>query len=639
MEVPGVAQTLGETSACRFLRAALGPEEDCLLNKPSTEEEFPGIVASDMVHRGSSASASNADPASTTRISPMDSSDGASAVSSSPSATGFEAESPSVVTATSSIDDKTQTQSVKSSCDAATFADVAVASSVEQSSSEGAQTSVCENATAVEDFSTDELRGESKDREPATLLQSSSFATDVKPQSTTAATPAMAEVPTSVSMSPVDVPVDGTEKVTVAEGVSSRDTPASVSVLPAELENSLVGAGVAASMGNEEGITSTTPMPHDDLAVEADSQLREATTIRPPTLDMAALSGNQKESVFMRINNRIKALELNMSLSGQYLEELSRRYRRQMDDMQRAFNRTIGALNETAYKAAEQDLRQHEALVHLQQQLENVTQVVDSLLAERQTLSRQVFESHVCLILIEVIVLATVFSLCLRRGHHQPVVVVQEPMETDRVTFNTRTPVSPSRVVLKRRSASAGKEQRIQEFITVAEKKKKPSTEALGDKNNFLIVEPVVPIMIDPLPPKENNEKAKKVSKKNKKKAPRRKASLPILNSQEVCRAPDKLKSSAGVLFNGGRVETLQAAKNLARVPEAPTITEQGPNLTRVQAQRCAPNGTEHNGPKSGSGRQSDCVRWKSTSGYSCCDTEERLGVIKFLRLPGKTPV
>lgn len=34
---------------------------------------------------------------------------------------------------------------------------------------------------------------------------------------------------------------------------------------------------------------------------------------------------NQKESVFMRLNNRIKALEVNMSLSGRYLEQLSQR--------------------------------------------------------------------------------------------------------------------------------------------------------------------------------------------------------------------------------------------------------------------------------------------------------------------------
>lgn len=34
---------------------------------------------------------------------------------------------------------------------------------------------------------------------------------------------------------------------------------------------------------------------------------------------------SQKESVFMRLNNRIKALEVNMSLSGRYLEQLSQR--------------------------------------------------------------------------------------------------------------------------------------------------------------------------------------------------------------------------------------------------------------------------------------------------------------------------
>lgn len=40
----------------------------------------------------------------------------------------------------------------------------------------------------------------------------------------------------------------------------------------------------------------------------------------------AVHGSSQKESVFMRLNNRIKALEMNMSLSSRYLEELSQRY-------------------------------------------------------------------------------------------------------------------------------------------------------------------------------------------------------------------------------------------------------------------------------------------------------------------------
>lgn len=44
------------------------------------------------------------------------------------------------------------------------------------------------------------------------------------------------------------------------------------------------------------------------------------------SLNGGAVHGSsQKESVFMRLNNRIKALEMNMSLSSRYLEELSQR--------------------------------------------------------------------------------------------------------------------------------------------------------------------------------------------------------------------------------------------------------------------------------------------------------------------------
>lgn len=44
----------------------------------------------------------------------------------------------------------------------------------------------------------------------------------------------------------------------------------------------------------------------------------------------AVHGSSQKESVFMRLNNRIKALEMNMSLSSRYLEELSQRYSHKM---------------------------------------------------------------------------------------------------------------------------------------------------------------------------------------------------------------------------------------------------------------------------------------------------------------------
>ncbi|KAK7889323.1 hypothetical protein WMY93_024883 [Mugilogobius chulae] len=83
----------------------------------------------------------------------------------------------------------------------------------------------------------------------------------------------------------------------------------------------------------------------------------------------------------MRLNNRIKALEMNMSLSSRYLEELSQRYRKQMEEMQRAFNKTIIKLQNTSRIAEEQDQKQTESIQILQSQLENVTKLMLNLTA------------------------------------------------------------------------------------------------------------------------------------------------------------------------------------------------------------------------------------------------------------------
>lgn len=72
----------------------------------------------------------------------------------------------------------------------------------------------------------------------------------------------------------------------------------------------------------------------EDISTSPDSsgQLpRPSSDIYAETPNGTEHNGNpvhgssQKESVFMRLNNRIKALEMNMSLSGRYLEQLSQR--------------------------------------------------------------------------------------------------------------------------------------------------------------------------------------------------------------------------------------------------------------------------------------------------------------------------
>uniref|UniRef100_A0AAG5D964 SUN domain-containing protein n=1 Tax=Anopheles atroparvus TaxID=41427 RepID=A0AAG5D964_ANOAO len=74
-----------------------------------------------------------------------------------------------------------------------------------------------------------------------------------------------------------------------------------------------------------------------------------ASSSNGPSSMATASTGTQKvqpESVFLRLSNRIKALERNMSLSGQYLEELSRRYRKQVEELQHSYAKTLHEIEE-----------------------------------------------------------------------------------------------------------------------------------------------------------------------------------------------------------------------------------------------------------------------------------------------------
>ncbi|KAL6107494.1 suco [Pungitius sinensis] len=129
---------------------------------------------------------------------------------------------------------------------------------------------------------------------------------------------------------------------------------------------------------------------------------------------------SQKESVFMRLNNRIKALEMNMSLSSRYLEELSQRYRKQMEEMQRAFNKTVIKLQNTSRIAEEQDQKQTESIQVLQSQLENVTKLMLNLTATVGQLQREVSDRQSYLVVSLVLCLSLGLLLCLQCCRSSP---------------------------------------------------------------------------------------------------------------------------------------------------------------------------------------------------------------------------
>lgn len=68
-----------------------------------------------------------------------------------------------------------------------------------------------------------------------------------------------------------------------------------------------------------------------------------------------------------------------MSLSGQYLEELSRRYKRQVEEMQKALA-----------AAGERDQTRAEHVLQLREQVEALTLAVTGLLEERDSWQHKV---------------------------------------------------------------------------------------------------------------------------------------------------------------------------------------------------------------------------------------------------------
>ncbi|KAJ9601479.1 hypothetical protein L9F63_000362 [Diploptera punctata] len=153
-------------------------------------------------------------------------------------------------------------------------------------------------------------------------------------------------------------------------------------------------------------------MPVDISSSAAVNPSASTTTVPPPNL--AQTQQAQKESVFVRLSNRIKVLERNMSLSGQYLEELSRRYKKQVEEMQRAFNRTLAAVSEESRKGEEREQKRLEEMAELQKKLSSLTVAVETLLQERDSWQHKmaVIIQHVVLIVIEVMVIGVFLYFC-----------------------------------------------------------------------------------------------------------------------------------------------------------------------------------------------------------------------------------
>ncbi|KYM94840.1 Protein osteopotentia like protein [Cyphomyrmex costatus] len=227
--------------------------------------------------------------------------------------------------------------------------------------------------------------------------------------------------------------IDSQETETLMPDTESAETVAQVKT--DKLENNEQDGRQVKDLGEQEARLS----PQDHLSLdsllsdlkdlEVDSaNIQNGASSSSPTTQPTANVVPQKESVFLRLSNRIKILERNMSLSGQYLEELSRRYKKQVEEMQRSLERAVAAMGEESRKGEERDAKRAEEITALREEIVILSKSVETLLYDRDSWRSRISAiiQHALLICLEVIVIILILSYCRRREDFE-----EEKLESD----------------------------------------------------------------------------------------------------------------------------------------------------------------------------------------------------------------
>lgn len=110
-------------------------------------------------------------------------------------------------------------------------------------------------------------------------------------------------------------------------------------------------------------------------------------------------ASSSKESIFIRLNNRIKALELNMSLNREAIESLTRR--------QAMFEHQLTDILNKSQAREEEGQR---LVLDLQLRLTDISEQVYLLVAEKEVFHWQLIQVHILLMVIEIALIIMIMS-------------------------------------------------------------------------------------------------------------------------------------------------------------------------------------------------------------------------------------
>lgn len=168
-----------------------------------------------------------------------------------------------------------------------------------------------------------------------------------------------------------------------------------------------------------------------------------------------------------------QALERNMSLSGQYLEELSRRYKKQVEELQSSFAKTLVNIEEQSRK----NLERKQELFEQNQKLRNDLEI----LTERIFSWRNILICCLCFTCVQILIFHFILKMW---SHKYGIEKSKLSTESSPETISDETLIRKRKtgdipVKLRRKSAEEKREQNLSESSSSA-LQRRPSTEALN---------------------------------------------------------------------------------------------------------------------------------------------------------------
>ncbi|KAK3609126.1 hypothetical protein CHS0354_036037 [Potamilus streckersoni] len=128
------------------------------------------------------------------------------------------------------------------------------------------------------------------------------------------------------------------------------------------------------------------------------------------------MPASKRESAIMRLSNRIKVLEQNVTLSSLFLDALSKRFKKQSEEMMKMLNKTFAKLSNETLISAAKDQMQEERIYILEEEVRNLTKTVNDLTKDLDTLNQQVKDRQMIWTTIEIIIIVVILIITNLRG-------------------------------------------------------------------------------------------------------------------------------------------------------------------------------------------------------------------------------